>query len=186
MSSHTHMSEIELYRAGLALVSALFVLQTLRLAFLRRAPARALAKRVSRAIAGERESVSILEAAGFRVEAAQASAVLEYVVDGVVERVDVRADFIVRRGKRRFVAEVKTGAHATLLTNRATRRQLLEYAHAFDAHGVLLVDADARRVQSVQFPTRPVPAEEAESSGFFVWACSLVALGLVALAARLL
>jgi hypothetical protein len=42
---------------------------------------------------------------------------------------------------------------------RETRRQLLEYACAFDAHGVLLVDVEAGRVEEIAFalPTRPAP-----------------------------
>jgi hypothetical protein len=36
--------------------------------------------------------------------------------------------------------------------DRATRRQLLEYAHVFGAEGVLLVDARRRRVHVVRFP----------------------------------
>lgn len=180
------MSEIELYRAGLAVVTALLLVQTLRLALTRRAPARALARRVARAIAGEREATSLLERAGYTIEAAQVCAALEYLVDGARQRVDVRADFVVRRGRRRYVAEVKTGEQATQVSNRATRRQLLEYAHAFAADGVLLVDADARRVQTVQFPIRSAGAENASSSGFLIWTCALLALGLLALAARYL
>jgi hypothetical protein len=49
------------------------------------------------------------------------------------------------------VAEVKTGRWAPRLETAATRRQLLEYRFAFDVDGVLLVDADADRVSSIEF-----------------------------------
>ena len=46
---------------------------------------------------------------------------------------------------------MKTGAAAPRLEVSATRRQLLEYLHAFGVDGVVLVDADARTVQHVAF-----------------------------------
>ena len=79
---------------------------------------------------------------------------MTYSSDGAAQTVDVRADLIVTRGGRRFVAEVKTGELAPRLATVATRRQLLEYAHAFDVDGVLLVDPEAGRVAEVTFPMR--------------------------------
>ena len=72
-------------------------------------------------------------------------------VDGAPVVAAVRADYIVRAGGRRWVAEVKTGRAAPSLATATTRRQLLEYQHAFGVAGVLLVDADARTVQRVDF-----------------------------------
>jgi hypothetical protein len=51
------------------------------------------------------------------------------------------------------VAEVKTGKVAPRLDHAPTRRQLLEYSVAFEADGVLLVDADEGRVTVVDLPT---------------------------------
>jgi len=71
--------------------------------------------------------------------------------DGAPLTIDLRADYLVSQGRRRFVAEVKTGRWAPRLETAATRRQLLEYRFAFDVDGVLLVDADADRVSSIEF-----------------------------------
>lgn len=116
-----------------------------------------LARRRSRASEGEREAEALLEARGYALEARQPEATLRYELDGEAVLVRVRADLLVRRRGRRFLAEVKTGALAPRLSTRATRRQLLEYAHAFDEHdlhGILLVDADRARVHRVSFPER--------------------------------
>lgn len=116
-----------------------------------------LARRRSRATEGEREAEALLEARGYELEARQPEATLRYELDGEAVIVRVRADLLVRRGGRRFLAEVKTGAVAPRLSTRATRRQLLEYAHAFDDDdlgGILLIDADRSRVHHVAFPTR--------------------------------
>ena len=62
----------------------------------------------------------------------------------------MRADYLVERRGRRYLAEVKTGAHAPRLDLPATRRQILEYGLAFQTSGVLLVDADAERVTLIE------------------------------------
>ena len=49
------------------------------------------------------------------------------------------------------MAEVKTGISAPLLTNAATRRQLLEYCVAYQVDSVLLVDVDAQAIREVTF-----------------------------------
>ena len=64
----------------------------------------------------------------------------------------MRADLIVSRAGRRYVAEVKTGAVAPDVRHAPTRRQLLEYQHAYRADGVLLVAPEAGTVREVLFP----------------------------------
>ncbi len=113
--------------------------------------------RMRRAAAGEREAEPLLERAGYRVRGRQVRAELEYAVDGEPRRVEVRADYVVEKGGLAWIAEVKTGREAPRLTTRATRRQLLEYAHAFDVAGVLLVDPERGRVHRVSVPERARP-----------------------------
>jgi hypothetical protein len=73
-------------------------------------------------------------------------------VDGEIREYVVRADALVKRKRRTCVAEFKGGAGSSSVTNRATRRQLLEYAVLFDVDGVLLVDADTGHIHEVEFP----------------------------------
>ncbi|MGZ3418820.1 MAG: hypothetical protein ACXWUG_25675 [Polyangiales bacterium] len=101
---------------------------------------------------GETEAEAILEALGYRVVERQARAGWSIVVDGEEQAVEVRADLIVSRKGRTFVAEVKTGSLAPDPTHPPTRRQLLEYSLVFGADEVLLVDVPARAVRSVSFP----------------------------------
>src|SRR5688572_13841325 len=110
--------------------------------------------RFARASEGEREAVAILTAHGFEVEAAQAVVSYTLEVDGATVDVTVRADYLVARGPERFVAEVKTGRVAPRIETPATRRQLLEYHHAFGVDGVLLVDADNEKVSRISFGPR--------------------------------
>lgn len=85
-------------------------------------------------------------------------------VDGRLETFVVRADALVERRGALWVAEFKGGDDSSTVHDRATRRQLLEYAHVFRAQGVLLVDARRAHIHLVRFPVTSV-AEPARPSG---------------------
>ena len=68
-----------------------------------------------------------------------------------------RADLLVERDGRLYVADVKSGALATDPTLPATRRQLLEYLLAYEVDGALLVDMEARQIREVVFPALTPP-----------------------------
>jgi len=114
-----------------------------------------LRRRAARARRGEDEAADVLRAAGYRVDGREVEHTWEVGLDGERVPIGIRADYLVSRGGRAFVAEVKTGRSAPQLLNRATRRQLLEYRLAYPVHGVLLVDMEKRRVREVVFPLAP-------------------------------
>lgn len=101
---------------------------------------------------GAERALRILERAGYRVLGTEVSGTGVLEVDGEPREYTVRADAVVRRWFRTYVAEFKGGAEAASPANRDTRRQLLEYALVFGVTGVLLVDADAGRIRRVAFP----------------------------------
>lgn len=117
-------------------------------------------RRRERASIGEREASSLLTAAGWEVLEVQPSCRWTLLVDGVETEVESRADFLVRREGRLWIADAKSGRRAVAATSPATRRQLLEYLLAFEVDGVLLVDCERRAVIRVGFPmlreSRPV------------------------------
>ncbi len=137
---------------GALLALAFVVLVLVIRSWLRAARARS---RMTRAQAGERGAVALFEAYGLRVVGTQVAIEYPIEVDGETVMVPLRADYVVRdpKTRARYVAEVKTGALAPRIDTAATRRQLLEYEIAFDVDGVLLVDAEARAIHSVAFPT---------------------------------
>ncbi|HVJ90830.1 MAG TPA: hypothetical protein VM580_13585 [Labilithrix sp.] len=136
--------------------------------------------RMARAAEGEREAVAILERHGYSVEGAQVTSSYVIEVDGAPVEIALRADYVVRRGPERYIAEVKTGRVAPRIETPATRRQLLEYLVAFGASGVLLVDAEAKRVRLVVFPM----PKSARDSGAIFWLLAVAAIVLVVLVAR--
>jgi len=111
-----------------------------------------LRRRAARARDGEARARALLERRGWSVIAEQPVTEWRALLGGEAQAFVVRADFLVERGGRVYVAEVKTGAAAPRLDTAATRRQLLEYQVAYGADGVLLVDAEAGAVRVVDFP----------------------------------
>ncbi|HEX6838840.1 MAG TPA: hypothetical protein VF334_19815 [Polyangia bacterium] len=162
---------------GLALV------QTLRLWWRAASVRWRLAEQSARASAGEALAEKLLRKAGYRIEARQATQRWAVHVDSQPHEVTLRADFIVTRRRRRYVAEVKTGADAPEIAAPATRRQLLEYRCAFGVDGVLLVDAESRRVHAIDFAL-PTPPSSLRAVFVALVAGALLAAALLALLAR--
>ncbi|QQR89976.1 MAG: hypothetical protein IPJ88_17735 [Myxococcales bacterium] len=100
---------------------------------------------------GENKALRMLSAAGYRIQSTQDSRTWTLFVNEKPLSVKLRADAIVERHGQRYVAEIKTGSKAPQIQNSATRRQLLEYACAYGASGVLLVDAENEQIHHVQF-----------------------------------
>ena len=130
-------------------------------------------RRWSRAQTAEAHAALLLERLGYTVLGTQVEKAYGLAVDGQSMSIAVRADYLVRRAGRRFVAEVKSGRLAPLLATPSTRRQLLEYLVAFQADGVLLVDGETQRVHEVVFP---LPARAVPSSGGLGWVAAGLAL----------
>ena len=101
---------------------------------------------------GESAAERLLERHGYQILDRQVQAAWTFHVDGEAVEAKVRADLLVRRRGRVYVAEVKTGERAPDPKHPPTRRQLLEYCYAFDPDGLLLVDMSTRRVREVAFP----------------------------------
>lgn len=113
-------------------------------------------RRARRGFAGQAAAAKLLASAGYTVLDANPRVDWTALQGGegeVIEHVvELRADYLVRRRGRHYIAEVKTGAAAELLGNSATRRQLLEYQLAFGVDGVLLVRPEDKRVEPIEFP----------------------------------
>ena len=128
----------------------------------------------------EERAAGLLERAGYSIEAEQVVQASSIGVDAETVPIELRADYVVRRGSRRFVAEVKSGQLAPDPRMPATRRQLLEYWCCYDVDGVLLVDMAARRIRRITFPRYGIDRRK------YRWAVVGIAVGLVAGLARYL
>lgn len=104
----------------------------------------------------EARARKLVERAGYRITAEHPRAIIHLAVDRAPVAYEVIADFLAEhagpRGGERVVVEVKHGEHGSSLGYADTRRQLLEYAVAFEVDAVLFVDMRRGRVQRVTFP----------------------------------
>lgn len=82
----------------------------------------------------------------------QVSRVAVIVVDGIGYEYEVRADFLVKKGDRTGIVEVKTGDTAANPRSIPTRRQLFEYYHVFCVDVLYFFNADKRVLQEITFP----------------------------------
>lgn len=168
--------------AALAVVGTAGAAQGARGAIVRWARRRRIHGRLERAGDAEREAAEYVQDAGFSVVGAQVASTYELLVDGAPTTITVRADLLVERRARRWVVEVKSGRAAPRVENPATRRQLLEYRVAFDVDGVLLYDAEARRLREIRFPGEPAQRERG-TSGWLVLVGALVVVAVAVAAA---
>ncbi|AUX25799.1 hypothetical protein SOCEGT47_063510 [Sorangium cellulosum] len=170
--------EVLLAAAGVALSFGL--VQTLRLAWQRARQRRRLDRSRQQGAAGEARAEALLCELGYTILGRQVAVSYGVQIDGEPVTVGLRADYVVSQGDRRYVAEVKTGRLAPRIDTPATRRQLLEYRLAFDVDGVLLVDADTRRVRSVVFPLPAGHAAREAPLARLAWFVAAVVLGVMA------
>lgn len=157
-----------------SLLGLFLLIQSLRLAHLRGAPARRLALARERGRAGEHAATALIERAGYHIDALQPELDWTIHCDGEPRTVPLRADLLVSRAGLTFIAEVKTGTAASLAMP-STRRQLLEYSIAYQVDGVLLVDVERGRIHEVRYPT----AKTRERSRIALWLSAAAMAALV-------
>jgi len=137
-----------------------------------------------RAQIAEKGAVSLLSHAGYAVVDYQPRTTLRVLVDGRPKTIAVQADYLVSRGRKRYVAEVKSGKTVREIDHGPTRRQLLEYRLAYRVHGVLLVDTMRRRVRHVAFDfvaargLVPLPVRLLRHAGTWLFFAFIVLLGI--------
>lgn len=142
------------------------------------APARNAARARRKGAAGESRAMRLIRAAGYRVIDTQVVSPMNVQIDGEISTTHLRADFLLERNGRLYIADAKSGDKATSPRTAATRRQLLEYALCYNVSGVLLIDTERGRIHDVRFPSLSAPAR---SSAIALFALALgLALGLLA------
>ena len=109
-------------------------------------------RRTNRAIRGEQEAEIFLRENGFTVLERQLRRKHSMEIDGEEVYFEVRADLLVRKHSRTYIAEVKTGQMAPKANVAPTRRQLLEYSLIFSEYELLLVDMESYSIREIRFP----------------------------------
>lgn len=99
----------------------------------------------------EKDAQKMLQKAGFKIVDYQPK--FKYQLTQNNEKIEVRItpDFVVSKGKKEFVVEVKSGQVASDIKTASTRRQVLEYAMACN-RPMLFVDMENREISEIEFP----------------------------------
>lgn len=103
-----------------------------------------------KAIRGEKKAVDLLEKNGYRILEKQLSGKVLYYINEEPKESLVRADLLVKKNGRSYIVEIKTGDQANPKLP-AVRRQMMEYDRVFSPHGILFIDMEKNRIQSVRF-----------------------------------
>lgn len=110
-----------------------------------------LKRRFSKASKAEQKAEFFLMKKGFRVIEDQYR--LKHVFQFGKEEIsiDLKVDYLVKKGKKTFLVEVKSGESAPSIYNKDTRRQLIEYALVNPFDGIFLLDMQEKALHPVKF-----------------------------------
>ena len=110
-----------------------------------------LRKRFSKSRQAEKEAEKILKRNGYAIIDAQKSKPLLVTIGDKIHRYLVRIDYLARKKGKIYVVEVKSGEKIPYITNRETRRQMLEYYLAYQPSGILLLNMKNKSISEVKF-----------------------------------
>ena len=108
-------------------------------------------KRFKRGIKLEKAAAKFLEKKGFTIVGEQVGFTHTYKVNGKKVQSELVVDYVVSKRGKYFIVEVKSGKSAILISNKNTRRQLLEYSVAIPCDGVYLLDMENKHLQKIAF-----------------------------------
>ena len=103
-----------------------------------------------RAKKGERSSIKLLEANGYKILDEQIKLNGYFFIDNKLNKFDLRPDLLVEKNGIKYIAEIKTGEVANP-NNRYTRRQMHEYSYYSNKDDVLLVDPTNKSIKKLTF-----------------------------------
>ncbi len=68
------------------------------------------------------------------------------------KKITIETDYIVYKNNKKYIVEVKSGIDSPKITNRNTRRQILEYYMFIKNDGVLLLNMETEQISEIIFP----------------------------------
>ena len=110
-----------------------------------------LRQRFSKSRQAEKEAEKILRKNGYTIIDIQKSKPLLITIGDKIHRYLVRIDYLARKRGKVYVVEVKSGEKIPYITNRETRRQMLEYYLAYQPSGILLLNMKNKTISEVKF-----------------------------------
>jgi len=102
----------------------------------------------------EVQAKSFIESKGYRIINEQKPFYHNYKVNGESRCSKLIVDYIAEKNRKKYIIEVKSGKSAISLTDKNSRRQLLEYDFVIENDGIVLLDMENRNMQLVKFQSK--------------------------------
>jgi len=119
---------------------------------------RKIQKRFNKGRKAEKAAEKILTKNGYTIIETQKSKSLLVTIGDKLHHYIVRIDYLVKKRGKIYVVEVKSGDKIPYITNRETRRQMLEYYLAFQPRGILLLNMKNKSISEVRFQFESITA----------------------------
>ena len=154
------MNETLIERVILFIVIALLLFALVKYKLADYKKKRAQKKRFARGNQLETEARSFLENKGYNVVSEQEIHYHRFKVNGEYHEAKLILDYVVSKGGKTYIVEVKSGKNAIYIKDKNTRRQILEYDFVIENDGVFLLDMENKKMQLVNFHTKVEKKEE--------------------------
>ena len=138
----------------LAAIIVVLLIGFVRLKFRESKKKREQKQRFKRGYELEAQAKSFIESKGFRILKEQAPFYHNYKVNGESRHSKLIVDYIAEKNRKKYIIEVKSGKSAISLTDKNSRRQLLEYDFVIENDGIVLLDMENKNMQFVKFQTK--------------------------------
>ncbi|MDD3538626.1 MAG: hypothetical protein PHP36_00085 [Atribacterota bacterium] len=126
----------------------------------------------------EQKAEKWLKRNGFKIIERQQSRPLIIKAGTTRHRYQIRIDFLVKKNGQTYVVEVKSGSQNSHITNRETRRQLLEYFLAYQPYGIILFDMETKKFSEIKFLLPYFHSRLIENIIFFLLGALIALLGM--------
>jgi len=108
-------------------------------------------KRIKRGYKGEQEAERFLQKNGFSIISKQEEHSYTIYENQNPVAIKLVTDYVAEKDGMVYIVEVKTGSSAPSINNSSTRRQILEYYHALQCDGVILLDMEDKVFKYIDF-----------------------------------
>lgn len=135
-------------------------------------------KRSFISIRAEKKAERWLQRNGFQVLERQQSRPLIIQAGKISHHYSIRTDFLVKKGGKKYIVEVKSGQKNSHITDKDTRRQLLEYFLAYQSYGIILFDMEHQKFSEIKFLLPHLHSRWIEYTIFFLLGALFLFIGI--------
>ncbi|MGM0508378.1 MAG: hypothetical protein ACQERZ_04355 [Fusobacteriota bacterium] len=121
-------------------------------------------KKKEHALEGEQKAKTFLQSQGYKVLNYQGELTYTLLSNGIPKKIKIRPDYIVKKGLKKYITEIKTGKKVIKAKNISTRRQLLEYYFSSSISGILLVDMENNEIKKIEFKNNKISKLQRKNS----------------------